>query len=204
MLALPPAAVSAGPLVMLDLSKAEGRGMPPGWEVKAKTGAPDTRIIHEGGRKALCLRSKGTSFSVQRKIKVNLKEYPYLSWSWKAADLPEGGDFRDGGKDDQAAQLFVAFGRKSICYIWDTTAPVGSEAEQYIPMVMTVKIIVVESGGGKKGRWVTETRNVYEDYKRLYGKEPPAAEGLRYQINTQYTGHPAESCLESVEFKKAP
>jgi len=178
-------------------------GHEPGWEVKEKDGKAVTYHPESVDEDCICLKSDKASFSVQREIKVDVRKTPYMTWRWRADKLPEGGDFRDSDRDDQAAQLFVAFeGRDSISYIWDTTAPVGSTGEQWIPWVMTVKIVVVESGPKNLGGWVSYTRNVYEDYKRLFGEEPPVAEGLRFQINSQHTGTSAESCIESIEFSE--
>ncbi len=161
--------------------------------------------MDDGGVKAVRLKSEKSSFSIQRGISVDVRKYPYVTWRWKVDDLPGGGDFRHDASDDQAAQLFVAFGgRDSISYIWDTTAPVGATGGLWIPMVMKVKIVVVDSGGGGLGKWISVTRNVYEDYKRLFGGEPKTAEGLRFQINSQHTGTHASSELEYVEFRKSP
>lgn len=176
-----------------------------GWEVKEKDGKAKTYITGNGAGKAYCMKSENASFSLQREIKVDVKEYPYVTWRWKVLELPEKGDFRNSKKDDQAAQLFVAFsGSESISYIWDSSAPVGSKGEQWVPWVVTIKILVVETGPANVGRWVSVTRNVYDDYKAMFGKEPPLAEGLRFQINSQYTSDTAESCIDCVEFTKTP
>jgi hypothetical protein len=195
----------AGQEPFWGLSVAGKDGIATGWQVKVKDGKPICGIIEDEGVKAFEMKSYSSSFSVQRKINVNIGEYPYISWRWKAIDLPKGGDFRKSGTDDQAAQVFVAFpGRKSISYIWDTTAPVGSVGAFSIPLVMEVKIIVVTSGGADIGKWLTVTRNVYEDYKRLYGEEPPPAEGIRFQINSQHTKTTACARLAWLKFKKNP
>jgi hypothetical protein len=60
-------------------------------------------------------------------VDVDPAQMPYLTWSWKVAQLPGGGDFRKASTDDQAAQLLVAFtDRRVISYIWDTRAPKGA------------------------------------------------------------------------------
>jgi hypothetical protein len=43
---------------------------------------------------------------------------------------------------------------------------------------------------------------VYDDYKKLYGDEPPAVKGMRFQINSQHTGTSAESWFADVVLKK--
>src|SRR4029453_6155946 len=56
-------------------------------------------------------------------------------------------------------------------YVWDTTAPAGTIVQS--PSVGAVTYVVVRSGPADAGRWLTETRNVYQDYKQIYGEEPP-------------------------------
>jgi len=43
---------------------------------------------------------------------------------------------------------------------------------------------------------------VYEDYKKLYGDEPPVVKGMRFQINSQHTKTSAESYFADVVFQK--
>ena len=174
--------------------------------MKEKLGQAEYSIAKVDGLDALLLRSTNTSFSFEREVRADLNDFPILSWKWKVTKLPEGGDFRNRRTDDQAAQLFVAFSRsKSIVYIWDTTAPKDLMADAFAPPFMSIKVVVLRSGQGETGKWITETRNVYEDYKRLYGDSDkvPLVSGMRIQINTQHTRTSAESYFADLTFKKA-
>jgi len=179
------------------------KGMPPSWELKVKSGKASFDVMRDGDIPALHLKSVDSSFSLQGEVNVDVKRYPVLAWKWKVTQLPKNGDFRRSKTDDQAAQLFLAFTKtKAIVYIWDTSAPQGlMESTSPVPF-MTVKVVVVRSGPAELGKWITESRNVYEDYKKLYGSEPPAVEGVRLQINSQHTGTSAESYFADVAFKK--
>jgi hypothetical protein len=191
-------------MVIADFSSGvDAAGVPTGWQVKEKSGKADFAIVKDGDISAARFRSSNTSFSLQREVKVDLKQFPMLTWKWKATKLPVGGDFRKSKTDDQAAQLFVAFTKtKSIVYIWDTSAPQGlMESTSPVPF-MTVKVVVVRSGPTETGKWISENRNVYEDYKKLYGSEPPTVSGIRLQINSQHTGTSAESFFAEVVFKR--
>ena len=88
-------------------------------------------------------------------------------------------------------------------YLWDTTAPAGLMADAPSPPFMSVKAVVVRSGAADLGKWLTERRNVYEDYCRLYGAcdQPPVISGMRLQINSQHTKTCAESCFGDVVFR---
>jgi len=191
-------------LVIADFSQGvDARGIPQSWQLKEKSGKADFSVVKDGDLNVLQLRSADTSYSIQREVKVDVKQYPILTWKWKATKLPQGGDFRKTKTDDQAAQLFLAFTKtKSIVYIWDTTAPEGLMSEAIAPPLMTIKLVVVRSGPAELGKWVTETRNVYEDYKKFYGEEPPAVKAMRLQINSQHTGTSAESYFADVMYLK--
>jgi hypothetical protein len=191
-------------MVITDFSSPVGAsGVPAGWELKEKNGRADFAVVKDGDVPAGRFRSANTSFSLQKDVTVDLKQYPLLTWKWKVTRLPAGGDFRKSKADDQAAQLFVAFTKtKAIVYIWDTTAPAGLMEDTSPVPFMTVKVVVLRSGPAELGKWIVETRNVYDDYKKLYGSEPPAVKGIRLQINSQHTGDSAESYFADVLFKK--
>jgi hypothetical protein len=199
-----PGAGAGEDVTVADFSSAAiGSGVPAGWELKEKSGKADFAIVLDGDVPAARFRSNNSSFSLQKEIRVDLKQYPVLAWKWKVTKLPAGGDFRKSKTDDQAAQLFVAFTKtKSIVYIWDTSAPQGLMEDTTPVPFMHVKVVVVRSGPADTGKWIAETRNVYEDYKKLFGDEPPAVSGMRLQINSQHTETSAESYFADVTFKK--
>ena len=133
-----------------------------------------------------------------------------MEWQWKVTELPKGGDFRKSATDDQAAQLYVVFfwgvfKKQAIAYIWDSTAPVGTTAKVSPPIpFVTIHAVVVRSGDKKLGKWVTETRNVVEDYKKLFGSKVKEVQAIRIQINSQHTKSEAESYWRFVRFKAQP
>jgi hypothetical protein len=191
-------------VIVADFSNDLGNGgHPAGWQVHEKKGKADYTIIRDNGISALRLRSEETSFALQKAVDINPLLYPVLSWKWKVTKLPDGGDCRKSNVDDQAAQIFLAFSnRKTIAYIWDSNCPAGSvENASGIPF-LNIKAIVVRSGPADAGLWITETRNVLEDYKAVFGDEPPVLAGIRIQINSQHTASSGESFFADLVFQK--
>jgi hypothetical protein len=191
-------------LVIADFSTSVGKeGVPQGWQLKEKSGKADFAVVKDGDLNAVRFRSANTSFSLQKEVRVDLKQFPVLTWKWKVTKLPVGGDFRKSKTDDQAAQLFLAFSKtKAIVYIWDTTAPQGTMGYAAAPWPMSIKTVVVRSGTADTGKWFTEVRNVYDDYKKMFGDEPAEVAGVRLQINSQHTETSAESYFADVVFMK--
>jgi hypothetical protein len=195
------------PLAVIVLNTANTTvGRPPSdWSIKVNHGRPDASVCADGSGTCLHLKSVKASFALERGVDVDLAQMPYLSWKWKVAQLPPGGDFRRSGSDDQAAQLLVAFSdRRVVSYIWDTTAPKGtSQNTGFIPLIH-VFAVVCQSGAADLNRWMTEARNVGADYERAYGRPAPRVKGLRIQINSQHTGSTAESYFGEVAFRSTP
>ena len=59
---------------------------------------------------------------------------------------------------------------QSIEYIWDESLPEGTIITS--PYFKGLKLIVVESGKKNIERWVYEKRNIYDDYKKAFGRPP--------------------------------
>jgi len=205
------AGAQTGRIVVEDWSKQPvgKRGIPDGWQGQ-NWGSPkyDFTVVSEDSARALHLRSDNDSSTISKEVKVDVKQYPILQWRWKVVTLPKGGDARRKETDDEAAQLYVTFPRfpsavrsRVIGYLWDSTAPVG--ATFLSQKVNTVTFVVVRSGDADLGKWMTETRNVSEDYKRIYGEEPKEAVGaVSISINSQNTGSRAESYFGEILFRK--
>jgi hypothetical protein len=59
-------------------------------------------------------------------------------------------------------------------------------------------MIAIGSGRGRAGQWVHERRNIYEDYKRLFGRAPPRAGAIAIMTDSDNTGENAAACYGSI------
>jgi hypothetical protein len=88
----------------------------------------------------------------------------------------------------------------AINYIWESKAPVGTMVPN--PYTDRVMMFVVESGSAKLHQWVNEERNVYEDYKKAFGEEPPMISGVAIMTDTDNTGESAIAYYGNILFSK--
>jgi outer membrane protein OmpA-like peptidoglycan-associated protein len=200
------------------ISPAMNKGVPEGWSLEKKTGQPAMKLEKDGNIFYLHLTSMGnSSFGVRKESRVDIKKFPILCWRWKVAKLPRGGDVRRSATDDQALQVYVAFKESGLMglntpvigYIWDNEAPKGWSGRS--PQIGGDKLryIVLRNKTDKVGKWYTERRNVYQDYKRLFadlkGGEPQGpTTGLQIYINSQRTKSQAESIIGDIYFSSEP
>jgi hypothetical protein len=210
------AATSAGwaqgsRVLVEDWSKTQvgHKGAPPGWKTQS-WGSPkyEFEVVSESPTQVLHLVSNGDSSTIIKEVKVDCKDYPVLQWTWKVIELPKGGDSRKKATDDQAGQISVTFPRfpsavrsRIIDYIWDTTTPAGTIVKSQKTGLVTY--IVVRSGQTDLGKWLTESRNICEDYKKIYGEEPEEKiEGLSIGIDSDDTRSRAEAYIGEIFFRK--
>jgi hypothetical protein len=206
------AAWAADTVVVADWSKypVGTRGIPDGWK-GGDWGSPryDFQVVEADGQRVFQLKSEGDSSTISRDIKgqVNLQQTPILEWRWKVTRLPRGADARKSATDDEAGQIYVAWPRfpealrsRIIGYIWDSTAPAGSIFKS--GKTSTVTYVVVESGSAKLGQWITEQRNVVEDFKKIYGEAPENPAVLSISIDSDDTRSSAETFVGAILFRK--
>jgi len=183
-------------------------GVPPGWNLKEFEGQAVVEVVREDSRVALRLVSDRTSFALYRDILLDPKEFPILTWQWKVTKLPTGGDVRDRASDDQAAQIYLVFPRwpsprtnsDVVGYIWDTRAPAGLKLTSR--QAANVRLMVIQSGSERLGRWVREERNIYEDYVELFRREPPRIGQVAVMVDSNDTRSRAEAFIDDLVFRR--
>ena len=187
------------------------RGIPPDWEAYETPGghpAYDFTIVDDDGRRALRLRSKNEHSTIAKALNVDLETTPVLEWSWKVTELPAGSDVRRRETSDLAADVLVIWPKfpallrsRLIGYAWDAVAPEGTIVKS--PKTATVNFVIVRSGRAELGRWLSERRNVAEDYRRIYGETPDKPGVIALSIDSNDTHTTAESFFGSLAFSGA-
>ncbi|PKN10515.1 MAG: hypothetical protein CVU72_00960 [Deltaproteobacteria bacterium HGW-Deltaproteobacteria-7] len=210
----PPISASVIPVTKYRSTEMPG-GAPTGWFVEKKVGVPSMKMEKDGENYYLHLQSFGnSSFGVRTSSRVNVKDFPIITWRWRVDKMPVGGDVRKKAADDQALQIYIAFKETGfpavlntpiVGYIWDNEAPKGWSGRSSQIAGDKLRYIVLRNKTDKTGQWYTERRNIYEDYKKLFsdinGGEPlGVTTGVQVYINTQRTKTPAEGMMGQIYF----
>ena len=138
------------------------------------------------------------------KIGFKSKDYPLLSWKWRVLKFPNKSYAKtDKERDDYAARVYVIYpflnfsSSKFIEYIWDKELPAGTLSDS--PRGRNIKQIVVRSGESKSEDWVSENRNIYDDYVTAFGKKPNLSVGaIAIMCNADNTKTEAESLFDEI------
>ena len=118
-----------------------------------------------------------------RNIRFAPRERPILEWRWRVDQLPQDANIRHKQGDDVGASIYLIFGRTgwfrpeppTLVYSWSSAhTAAGSIIKNPYHSNGAVRTLVLRSGTDELGRWVAERRNIIEDYRRVFGEEPPA------------------------------
>lgn len=206
-------------------AQTESNGIPKGWEELTFKKIPNHTqytVVQEGDNYVLKAVSKNSSSGILKKVPLNPKYYPILKWQWKVENILNKADAKKKSGDDYPARIYVAFKynpkqasllekakygtvkklygeyppQGALNYIWDNRLPIETSIDN--AYTDRAKMIVIESGPDKVGQWVSEERNIYEDYKRVFGSEPPEIEFIAVMSDTDNAGESAVAYFDTI------
>jgi hypothetical protein len=163
-----------------------------GWKDEIFKGKTIYTLIRKDGRSLLMAQSEKAASGLIMKVRISAREYPILRWSWKVEHTLKKEDVLHKSGDDFAARIYVVFPKtffwqtRAINYVWAAGLPKGSSVPS--PYTSKAIIVAVESGDEKVGLWVSEERNYYEDYRKLFNEEPPMLGAVALMTDTDDTG----------------
>lgn len=182
------------------------KGLRPAWQAKEFKGRTDYRVVREVTGDVLQAESYGAASALILKQRVDLQKFPILSWRWKVQNVLAQGDAMTKHGDDYAARVYVIFPHwffpktRAINYIWANKLPLGA----IVPNSFTSKAIMIalQSGEEHAGKWMLESRNVYADYRAIFGEEPPLAGAIAVMTDTDNTGASVVAWYDDILLKE--
>jgi hypothetical protein len=173
-------------------------------------------------------RADDSASGLMRNISIDPCEYPIMQWRWKVANIIEGADVAQKEHNDSPARVYIAFAYdlqrvglverlkyavarrlysqslplRAISYTWGNRTP----KESIVPMPYTrwFSQIVLENAGSPVNKWITEQRDVLEDYRKAFGEEPGEVTGVAIMTNTDNMGGQATAWYGDIVFKEKP
>jgi hypothetical protein len=184
-------------------------------------------LVSEGNKSILKAESRASASAIVYRHTFNIYENPRLAWRWKVTQLSDRGNPKEKAGDDYPIRVYVMFQydperaslgesliykatkaiygkyppHSTLNYVW-TGANIS---ERFIASPYTGKayMVVLERGQERAGQWIEESVNVLEDYRKAFGKEPPATAGIAVMSDSDNTGTNAEAYLDFIEVGKS-
>ena len=162
-----------------------------GWTDKVFKGRTTYRLVSEDNHLVLKAHSVKSASGLIKKVNVDPIRFPILRWSWKVVNILPKEDITQKSGDDFSARVYVVFPSiffwrtKAISYVWSSKMPKGSFAPN--PYTGNDMVVAVESGTEKLDRWINEERNIFEDYRKLFGEAPSQIGAVAIMTDTDDT-----------------
>lgn len=167
-------------------------GLPQGTKVKDFSGETLYQIVRDDTGRVLRADSRGQASGLIFPLTFDPAEWPWLEWRWRVEHPAAKGDSRLRSGDDFPARVYVIFPHwiptktRTINYIWANRLPAGeAQPNAYTGNAM---MLALQSGEENCGQWMMERRNVVDDYRRLFGEEPPQKAVIAVMTDSDQTG----------------
>ncbi|MFM2066016.1 MAG: hypothetical protein RLZZ584_925 [Pseudomonadota bacterium] len=183
---------------------------------------PGKRLTHYqsvqfDGRACLHARAESSASMLRRKLMVDPVELGRLKFSWHVPALIADADLTRREGEDSPVRVVLAFdgnhdeldlrtramfdlgemltGERppyaTLMYVWENRQP--RESLIHNPRTDRIRKIVVESGAGNLGRWLSYERDVAADYQRAFGKAPGRLIGIAVMTDSDNTASTTEA-----------
>jgi hypothetical protein len=190
------------------------RAVPAGWEpwilhpTKRKTKYRFERVDRV---RAMRADADASASGLVTHLAVDPLAHPILEWRWRVGGLVPGADIADRHAEDAPVRVVLAFdgdkralplkdrlffeqvkffsGRDmpyaTLMYVWENRKPIGTVVHN--PHTARVRKIVVASGDGEVGQWISFRRDIVSDYQLAYGSSPGRLIGIAILTDTDNT-----------------
>lgn len=162
------------------------------WPQREFDGAVTYRLV-EDDRPAVEAIAEDGATALYHEIEIDVSETPWLEWSWRVDELPQGeASEREKAGDDYGARIYVVqegfFGKlsaRALNYVWSRELAPGTQW----PNAFTgrAQMISVERGDERRGEWVTYRRDLREDWQAAFGEAPGTIHGIAIMTDSDNT-----------------
>lgn len=173
----------------------------------------------------LKIESNNSASGLIMKNTFDVYKYPILSWSWKANNIIKGGDARKKSGDDYPVRIYVIFKydpekagfgeriqysgikliygeyppKASLNYIWSNKEL--NTDYLFSPYTKKAAMIPMEEGKDNLGVWQTYSVNILEDYRKIFGNDPPNTASLAVMGDSDNTGGHSLAFIDYIQLE---
>jgi hypothetical protein len=215
-------------IVVGAFSSAPPNSIPQGWRpwILKNVGRRTAYKLVRNDSQAVKAVARNSASGLKRDLRMDPREYPIIQWRWKIAGVIGNADISRKESNDSPARLYVAFDYdisqvgfferlkyaaakriysdslplRALAYTWANR----TSKDQFVPMPYTSWFVqvVVENDTSPVNEWVTEERDVCQDYKAAFGEDPRDVTGVAIMTNTDNLHGEAVAWYGDIIFRK--
>jgi hypothetical protein len=153
--------------------------------------------------------SHNSASGLIKKIRVNIKKYPFLNWSWKIGNrLTHTFDEKEKHGDDYAARIYVVISGGitfwdtiALNYVWSKNSVKGDIWPSAFAKKKSI-MVALRSVEAPVSVWHVEKRNIRKDFKKIFGKEIQFIDAVVLMSDTDNTRQKVTAYYGDIYFSK--
>lgn len=179
------------------------------WQQREFAGKTRYRAAADGSG-TIVATAEASASALYREIEIDLRETPWLQWSWRVDRLPDiAAPETEKAGDDYGARVYVVregfFGKltaRALNYVWSQRQPRGSRW----PNAFTDNAVLwsVQRGPERTGEWITHTRNVRADWRAAFGTDIETLDGVALMTDADNSGSRSAARYGRIRFCADP
>ena len=127
-----------------------------------------------------------------------------VRWTWRVDAIQRSADLRDLAVEDSAATVFFIFGEPSflnrdvptLAYVWSGT-PVEAGAVLKSARYATLRYVNLR-GADAVGSWKSEARDIAQDFRTIFHREPDTLRYIAIFNDNDQTGEPCSALFGPI------
>ena len=181
-------------------------------------------LVDNFGTTVVEATAEGSASGLVQLLDIDPRERPVLTWRWKIAQPIEDADTTKRSGEDAPARVMISFaGDKeslpfsdrlfsnqikalsgldvpyaTLEYVWGSGAP--KDTVVINSYTSRIRLVLAESGPEPLNEWVTETRDVVEDFRQAFGEEPGRITAIAIYTDADATGGRAQGYYGDIAF----
>ena len=177
----------------------------------------------ESGSHYLKAESNASASALVNTREIDVYKYPKMKWRWKISNVYQKAVPGKKEGDDYPIRVYVLFKYdperlgfleklkystakliygeyppdSTLSYVWASMAEAPLIAPS--PYTNRARLIALERGPVKTGRWVEESVDILADYRKAFGVDPPASANIAIMNDSDNTGEKSVSYVSTIE-----
>ncbi|WP_407334335.1 DUF3047 domain-containing protein [Enterovibrio sp. 27052020O] len=182
-----------------------------GWEEKRFEGETQYQVIQDDqfDTPVLFAQSAASASGLIREMDIDLVTTPWISWHWKVVQPPNVTNETQKPQDDFALRIgvtvtpgFTMMSSKTIYYVWTPNQTYNNTwGNPFAPNAFKMLSANINK---EMGAWQFVSRNVRDDFKRLYGKEYDTLTAVSIMSDSDNSKSEGAAYLSPIRFSPLP
>jgi len=179
------------------------------WLPKKFVNETSYSLIKVGKNTVLRAVSQNSASGLIKKIRVDIKEYPFLNWSWRIENQLTGTfDEKKKHGDDYAARIYIVvsggiafWNTIALNYVWSKNSIKGATWPSAFATENSV-MVALRSSEAPVSKWQWEKRNIRKDFKELFDREIRFIDAVVLMSDTDNTHKEVTAYYGDIYFSK--